>query len=57
MQTILIYDVNDSLWESKGNFDNAVEDNDEIDIPQASDGNHYLNILGVSEDIILNFLS
>lgn len=55
MPTILIYDINDSLWESKGNFNDAVEENDEIDIPKTSDGNYYLDILGVSGDIILNF--
>ena len=55
MQTILIYDVNDSLWESKGNFHDAVEENDEINIPMNNDGNYYLDILGVSMVIILNF--
>jgi hypothetical protein len=33
---ILIYDVNDGMWESKGNFETAKEDNDDIDIKSRS---------------------
>ena len=46
--TILIYDVNDGMWESKGNFQTAKEDNDDIIIKSTDDGKFNLDILCVS---------
>ena len=45
---ILIYDINDGLWESKGNFQTAIEDNDDITIQPTNDGKFSLDILCVS---------
>src|ERR1700678_233194 len=45
---ILIYDVNDGSWESKGNFQTATENNDEIDIQPTDNGKYNLDILCVS---------
>jgi hypothetical protein len=45
---ILIYDINDGLWESKGNFQIATEDNDDITIQSTKDGKFNLDILCVS---------
>jgi hypothetical protein len=45
---ILIYDVNDGIWESKGNFQTAQEDNDDITIHPTNDGKFNLDILCVS---------
>ena len=45
---ILIYDVNDDIWESKGNFQTAKEDNDEITIQPTKEGKFNLDILCVS---------
>ena len=45
---ILIYDVNDCIWESKGNFQTAKEDNDDITIEPTIDGKYNLDILCVS---------
>ena len=45
---ILIYDVNDGIWESKGNFQTAKEDNDDITIQSTNDGKFNLDILCVS---------
>jgi hypothetical protein len=45
---ILIYDINDGSWESKGNFQTATEDNDEIDIQPTDNGKYNLDILCVS---------
>jgi hypothetical protein len=44
---ILIYDVNDGIWESKGNFQTAQEDNDDITIQPTNDGKYNLDILCV----------
>jgi len=45
---ILIYDVNDGIWEGKGNFQTAKEDNDDITIQPTNDGKFNLDILCVS---------
>ena len=45
---ILIYDVNDGIRESKGNFQTAKEDNDDIIILPTNDGKLNLDILCVS---------
>jgi hypothetical protein len=45
---ILIYDINDGIWESKGNFQTAKEDNDDITIQPTNDGKFNLDILCVS---------
>ena len=45
---ILIYDVNDGIWEGKGNFQTAKEDNDDITIQPTKDGKFNLDILCVS---------
>ena len=45
---ILLYDVRDGMWESKGNFQMAMEDNDEIIIQPTNDGKYNLDILCVS---------
>ena len=45
---ILIYDVNDGIWEGKGNFQTAKEDNDNITIQPTKDGKFNLDILCVS---------
>ena len=45
---ILIYDVNDGMWESKGNFQTAKEDNDDINIRPTNDGKFNLDIICVS---------
>ena len=55
--TILIYDVKDGIWESKGNFQTAREDNDDITIEPTNDGKFNLDILCVclpSDYIILS---
>ena len=49
---ILIYDVNDDMWESKGNFLTAKEDNDNITIQPTKDGKFNLDILCVSLPLI-----
>jgi hypothetical protein len=46
--TILIYDVNDGMWENKGNFQTAKEDNDDINIKSTDDGKYNWDILCVS---------
>ena len=56
---ILIYDVNDGIWESKGNFQTAKDDNDDITIHPTNDGKFNLDILCVglpSNYIILSQL-
>ena len=45
---IPIYDINDGLLESKGNFQTAIEDNDDIMIQPTNDGKFNLDILCVS---------
>jgi hypothetical protein len=45
---ILIYDVNDGIWEGKGNFQTAKEDNDDITIQPTNNGKFNLDILCVS---------
>ena len=45
---ILIYDVNDGMWESKGNFWTTKKDNDNITIQPTNDGKFNLDILCVS---------
>ena len=45
---ILIYDVNDGMWESKGNFQTAKEDNYNIFIQPTDNGQFNLDILCVS---------
>jgi hypothetical protein len=45
---ILIYDINDGIWESKGNFQTALEDNDDVTIRPTNDGKFNLDILCVS---------
>ena len=45
---ILIYDVDDGIWEGKGNFQTAKEDNDDITIQPNNDGKYNLDILCVS---------
>ena len=45
---ILLYDVCDGMWESKGNFQMAMEDNDEIIIQPTNDGKYNLDILSES---------
>jgi hypothetical protein len=45
---ILIYDVNDGMGESKGNFQTAKEENDDIFIQPTNDGQFNLDILCVS---------
>ena len=42
---ILIYDINDGLWESKGTFQTATEDNDDLTIQPNNDGKFNLDIL------------
>jgi hypothetical protein len=54
---ILIYDVKDGIWESKGNFQTAKEDNDDIDIQPMNDGKFNLDILCVSFSSIYIILS
>ena len=54
---ILIYDVNDGMWESKGNFKTAKEDNDDINFLPTGDGKFNLDILCVSLPSIHIFLS
>ena len=54
---ILIYDVNDGIWESKGNFQTAKEDNDDITIQPTNDGKYNLDILCVSLPFIYIILS
>ena len=44
---ILIYDVNDGIWESKGNFQMAKEDNDDITLQPTNDGKFNLDVLCV----------
>ena len=44
---ILLYDVHDGMWESKGNFLMTMEDNDKI-IQPTNDGKYNLDILCVS---------
>jgi hypothetical protein len=51
---ILIYDVNDGIWESKGNFQTAQEDNDDITIQPTNDGKYNLDILCVC--LLSNYL-
>jgi hypothetical protein len=53
---ILIYDVKDGMWESKGNFQTAKEDNDDIDIQPTNDGKFNLDILCVSLPSIKSYL-
>jgi hypothetical protein len=55
--TILIYDVKDRMWESKGNFQTAKEDNDDIDMQPNNDGKYNLDILCVSLPSIYIILS
>jgi len=55
--TILIYDVNDDMWESKGNFQTAKEDNDDIDMQPTNDGKFNLDILCVSFSSVYTILS
>ena len=45
---ILIYDVNDGMWESKGNFQTVKKDNNDISFQPANDGKFNLDILCVS---------
>ena len=45
---ILIYDVNDGMWESKVNFQTAKEDNNNIFIQPTDNGQFNLDILCVS---------
>ena len=52
---ILLYDVRDGMWESKGNFQMAMEDNDEIIIQPTNDGKYNLDILCVSFVFYLHF--
>ena len=54
---ILIYDVNDGMWESKGNFQTAKEDNDDVTIWPTNDGKFNLDILCVSLPSIYMILS
>lgn len=54
---ILIYDVNDGMWESKGNFQTAKEDNDDIDIKPTNDGKFNLDVLCVSLALIYIIIS
>jgi hypothetical protein len=54
---ILLYDVNDGMWESKGNFQTAMEDNDDITIQRTNDGKFNLDILCVSLPSIYLILS
>ena len=42
---ILIYDINDGLWESKGTFQTATEDNDDLTILPNNDGKFNLDVL------------
>jgi hypothetical protein len=50
---ILIYDVNDGIWESKGDFQTAKEDNDDITIQPTIDGKFNLDVLCVSSPFYL----
>ena len=45
---ILIYDVNDGIWEGKSNFQTANEDNSNIIIQPNNDGKYNLDIFCVS---------
>ena len=54
---ILIYDVNDGMWESKGNFQTTKEDNNNLDIQPTNDGKFNLDILCVSLPSIYVILS
>jgi hypothetical protein len=54
---ILIYNVNNGIWESKGNFQIAKEDNNDITIPPTDDGKFNLDILCVSLPFIYIILS
>ena len=54
---ILLYDIHDGMWESKGNFQMAMEDNDEIIIQPTNDGKYNLDILCVSLSSIYIILS